>query len=327
MYLFIFRQLIRSFFLLCSLFFLTGLSLADEKFPNKPIKIVVGSEAGSAPDAIARVLSIELAKILDQSVVIENRPGAAGTLGASGVSTSSADGYTLLMGTISNISLAPSFYTLKYDPVKSFTPIGMVASVPLVLVTSPAFQANDYKQFIGRIKPLTQVSYSSPGVGGPQHLAGVLLQREGQFSAVHVPYKSGGAAVTAVVAGDVQFAFVGIPVAASMVAAKKLVPLFITSPSRLSTFPETPTGTEVGLKGFDIDNWHALLAPPGLTSSVQSTLENALQTALKSPTVKEQFQKLGAEPAQGSSKQLKSHIASETERWSKFVADNKIKAD
>ncbi len=301
---------------------------ADDKFPSRPVKIIVGSEAGSAPDAIARALANEMSPLLGQSVVVENRPGAAGTLGAVSVATASADGYSVLMGTISNVALAPSFYpNLKYDPVKSFTPIGLVASVPLVLVTAPGFQTPDFKQFADKIKKTNPLSYSSPGVGGPQHLAGVLLQRQLGAPALHVPYKSGGAAVTAVVAGEVQFAFVGIPVAAPLVAGKRLVPVIVTSAKRSSALPDVPAGAEAGLRGFEIDNWHALLAPPGLPSGVRAALENALQGALKSPAVKEQFQKLGADPAPGTGKQLEAYIASETERWSKFVAENKIKAE
>lgn len=301
---------------------------ADDKFPSRPIKIVVGSEAGSAPDAIARALANEMGPLLGQSVVVDNRPGAAGTLGATSVTTAPADGYTVLMGTISNVALAPSFYpALKYDPNKSFTPIGLVASVPLVLVTAPAFQTPDFRQFTDKVKKTSPLSYSSPGVGGPQHLAGVLLQRQLGVPALHVPYKSGGAAVTAVVAGEVQFAFVGIPVAAPLVAGKRLVPVIVTSAKRSSALSDVPSGAEAGLRGFEIDNWHALLAPAGLPAPVRAALENALQGALKSPVVKEQFQKLGADPAPGTGKQLEAYIAAETERWSKFVTENKIKAE
>lgn len=318
----------RCLFLSAAVLALMSAARAEDKFPVRPIKIVVGSEAGSAPDAIARALASEMGPLLGQSVVVENRPGAAGTLGAAAVTSASADGYSVLMGTISNIALAPSFYpALKYDPNKSFTPIGLVASVPLVLVTSPAFQTPDLRQFTDKLKKTNPVSYSSPGVGGPQHLAGVLLQRQLGVTALHVPYKSGGAAVTAVIAGEVQFAFVGIPVAAPLVAGKRLVPVIVTSAKRSSVMPDVPSGAEADLRGFEIDNWHALLAPAGLPAPVRAALENALQGALKSPAVKEQFRKLGADPAPGTGKQLEAYIAAETERWSKFVTENRIKAE
>lgn len=312
---------------LASIALVFGVVEAQEKFPSRPVKIIVGSEAGSAPDALARLVANELGPLLKQSVLVENKPGAAGTLGASTVAIAPADGYTLLMGTISNVALAPTFYSLKYDPNKSFTPIGMVASVPLVLVTSMSYQANDFKQFTEKVKKTSQVNYASPGIGGPQHLAGVLLQRHLGSQMLHVPYKSGGAATTAVLSGDVQFAFVGIPAAASLVSAKKLVPLIVTSTRRSSALPEVPSASEVGLRGFEIDNWHALLAPAGLSANVRATIETALQNSLKSATIREQFQKLGAEPVLGTSQQLESYIATEAERWSKIVTESKLKVE
>ena len=317
----------RAVLTVLGLAFTAGWCAADDRFPSRPVKIVVGSEAGSAPDVLARVLANEMGPLLGQSVIVENRAGAAGTVGAGSVATSAPDGYTLLMGTLANVSLAPSFYSLRYDPVKSFTAVGMVASVPLVLVASPALQASDYRQFADKLKAASQVSYSSPGVGGPQHLAGVLMQRQVGAPMLHVPYKSGGAATTAVVGGEVQFAFVGIPVAAPLVAAKKLMPVFVTSPRRSATLPDVPSSAEVGLRGFEIDNWHVLLAPAGLPAGVRGSLETALQKALTSPAIKEQFQKLGAEPAPGTGRQLEAHIAAETARWSKLVADNKLKVE
>ena len=312
---------------------LLGLSvpfaMAQERFPARPVKIVVGSEAGSAPDVLARVLANEMGPALGQSIIVENRAGAAGTIGAGVVASASADGYTLLMGTVSNVSLAPSFYPVKYDPGKSFTPIGMVANVPLVLVAATGLQATSYAQFADKVRQSSgqRLNYASPGVGGPQHLAGVLLQRQLGAPMVHVPYKSGGAAMTAVVAGEVQFAFAGIPVAASLASAKKVTPLFVTAARRSAAMADVPSAAEVGLPDFDIDNWHALLAPAGLPANVRDALEAALQKALAVPAVKEQFHKGGAEPAAGSSQQLGTVIAAETARWARFVIDNKLKGD
>jgi tripartite-type tricarboxylate transporter receptor subunit TctC len=303
-------------------------SIAQDKFPSRPVKIMVGSEAGSAPDLLTRILANELSPLLGQSVIVENRSGATGTISATQVASSTADGYTLMTGSVANVALAPLFYPIKYDPVKSFTPIGMVASVPLVLVTSPAFDTPNFQQFATKTKQKTlQLAYASPGIGGPQHLAAVMLQRILGRPVLHVPYKSGGAATNAVMAGEVQFAFVGIPVAASLAASNKLVPLFVTSEIRSAGMPRVPSATEVGLKDFQIDNWHALLAPAGLPANTRSTIEAALQKALASPLLKEQFNKLGAEPSTGSSKQLELLISSETARWANFVKENNLKAE
>ncbi|UUZ66458.1 tripartite tricarboxylate transporter substrate binding protein (plasmid) [Polaromonas sp. P1-6] len=257
----------RTALLALALPMIAGTAMAQDKFPSRPLKIVVGSEAGSAPDQLARVVANEMGPLLGQSIIIENKSGAAGTIGAAAVATATADGYTLLMGTVSNIALAPSFYPVKYDPNKSFTPIGMVASVPLVLVTTPSFGIQNFAQLQAKAKQMGssgQFAYSSPGVGGPQHLAGVLLQRQLGLRLLHIPYKSGGAAMTAVAAGEVQLAFAGIPAAASLAQAKKVVPLFVTSTKRSRAMNDVPSATEAGLPAFDIDNWHALFAPAGL---------------------------------------------------------------
>lgn len=307
-----------------------GFSIAQDKFPSRPIKIVVGSEAGSAPDLLARAVANEMGPLLGQSVIIDNKAGAAGTIGASFVASAQADGYTLLMGTVSNIALAPSFYPVKYDPNKSFTHVGMVASVPLVLVTTPQLGVQTYDQLQGKAKHATSsspMSFASPGVGGPQHLAGVLLQRQLSTQLLHVPYKSGGAAMTAVAAGEVQMAFAGIPAAAGLTNAKKVVPIMVTSSKRSSAMPDVPSAPEVGLPGFDIDNWHALFAPANIPPAARAALETALQKALAAQSVKEQFQKSGAEPAPGTGKQLEAAVSAETKRWAKVVAENKLKAE
>ena len=317
----------RALLALFALVFASGAATAEDRFPTHPIKIVVGSEAGSAPDVLARAVAQEMGPALGQSVIVENKSGAAGTIGAASVASAPPDGYTLLMGTVSNVSLAPSFYPVKYDPTKSFTPIGMVASVPLVLVTNPSLGVQTIAQLQARGKQVSQLSYASPGVGGPQHLAGVLLGRELGMQFLHVPYKSGGAAMTAVAAGDVQFAFAGIPAAAGLIKGKKATPILVTASKRSSALPNVPSATEAGLPTFQIDNWHALLAPAHLSVPIRSALEAALQKALTIDSVKAQFMKAGAEPAPGTSTQLEAFIASETQRWAKVVTDNKLKAE
>lgn len=270
-----------------------------------------------------------MAPLLGQAVVVENKAGAAGTIGAALVAGSPADGYTLLMGTVANIALAPSFYPVKYDPNKSFTPIGMVASVPLVLVTSPNLGAQTFAQLKEKAKqsPSGQLTYASPGVGGPQHLAGVLLQRSLGTDMLHVPYKSGGAAMVGVSAGDVSMAFAGIPAAAALAHSKRIYPLFVTSQKRSSALPDVMSAAEAGMPDFVIDNWHAIFAPANLPTPIRSVLEAALQKSLQVPAVVSQFQKGGADAAPGTGAQLGSMVASETQRWSKVVTDNKLKAE
>ncbi|BDR09304.1 ABC transporter substrate-binding protein [Comamonas thiooxydans] len=308
--------------------FAAGVASAGDKFPSRAIKIVVGSEAGSAPDVLARLVASEMGTTLGQAVIIDNKAGAAGTIGAQAVASAPPDGYTLLMGTVSNIALAPSFYPVRYAPLKSFTPIGMVASVPLVLVVTPSLGATTFAQLQAKVKQSAsgEFNFSSPGVGGPQHLAGVLLQKPLGTKLTHVPYKSGGAAMTAVAAGEVQMAFAGIPAATSLAQGNRVTPIMVTSSKRTSTMPEVPSAAEVGLSGFEIDNWHALLAPANLPIPIRTALEAALRKALVMPNIKDQFTRAGAEPATGDSEQLSKTMETETARWEKVVRDNNLKA-
>lgn len=300
---------------------------AQDAFPARPVKIVVGSEAGSAPDVLARAVAQEMGPLLGQAVIVENKAGATGTIGATFVAQAPADGYTLLMGTVSNIALAPHFFPIKYDPNRSFTPIGMVASVPLVLVVSPKFGASNFAELKAKAAAATAdgINYASPGVGGPQHLAGVLLQHPLGARLVHIPYKSGGAAMTAVAAGDVQIAFAGIPAAAGLAAGKKVVPLLVTSAKRSPAMPDVPSAAEAGLPGFDIDNWHALFAPADLPAPIAAVLEAALQKALATTTVRDVFRKGGADPVASSGAQLGAMVAAESKRWAEVVKENKLK--
>lgn len=302
---------------------------AQDHFPSRPVKIVVGSEAGSAPDVLARAVGQEMGAVLGQAVVVENKAGATGTIGAAFVAGAPADGYTLLMGTVSNIALAPQFYPIKYDPNRSFTPIGMVASVPLVLVVAPKLGATTFAELEAKAKQAAgggKLNYASPGLGGPQHLAGVLLQRQVGAPLVHIPYKSGGAAMTAVAAGDVQLAFAGIPAAAGLAQGKKVLPILVTSAKRSPAMPDVPSAAEAGLSGFEIDNWHALFAPAGLPPPVQVTLEGALRKALATQAVRDVFTRGGAEPVASSGAELGAMVAAETKRWASVVAENKLKA-
>lgn len=319
-------------FLNACLYMVTTLALCSgpaysqqASFPDKPIKIVVGSEAGSAPDVLARAIAKEMGSVLRQAVIVENKPGATGTIGAAAVAAAPADGYTLLMGTVSNIALAPTFYPIKYNPLTSFTPISMVASVPLMLVVSAETGITNMQQLRAKISESgsePSYSYASPGVGGPQHIAGILLGKELRKKLLHVPYKSGGAALVGLAGGETQLSFAGIPAALPLLQTKKILPLFVTSKIRSSAAPSVPSATEVGLPDFDVDNWHALFAPAGLSQGVRSVLETAVAKSLQAPDLRKQFEQLGALPTASTGNDLASKVALETLRWSKIVKDS-----
>jgi tripartite-type tricarboxylate transporter receptor subunit TctC len=288
------------------------------------VRIVVGSEAGSAPDVIARSLAKELEPLLRQPVVIDNRAGAAGTVGAAAVAQAPADGYTLLMGTVANIALAPAFYPIRYKPVEGFTAVGMVASVPLVLVAATSTGATTVAELGAKLRATTAAApapYASPGIGGPQHLAGVLLEKQLGVRLLHVPYKSGGAAMTAVAGGEVQLAFAGIPAALPLLQSRRVTALFVTSATRSPALPDVPSAPQAGQPGFEVDNWHALYAPAGLPPPVRATLETALRAALQKESIRKDFERLGAEPRAGTGAELADFTARETTRWGTLARD------
>jgi len=306
---------------------LGGGAAAQERYPARPIKILVASEPGSAPDILARTVAVELAPLLGVAVVIENRAGAAGTIGAAAVAAAPADGYTLLMGGLANMVLAPLLSSARYDPVTGFAPIGMVAKAPVLLVASPALGVGDLDQLRDKIRrrPDGQLSFSSPGVGGPQHLAGVLLQKSLGTTMLHVPYKSGGAAITAVASGQVDLGFVGVPVASSLIEAKKVVPIFIASEGRSPILSQVPTAAEAGIGDFRLDNWSALFGPAHLPEGVIRVLERALQKVVGLPGIKDQFARIGADPTSSTSAELARWVSDETGRWREVIAASGIK--
>jgi tripartite-type tricarboxylate transporter receptor subunit TctC len=311
--------------LIIAAFSLASAAWADANFPSQPVRIVVGSQAGSAPDVIARSLAKELEPLLKQTVVVDNRAGAAGTVGAAAVAQAPADGYTLLMGTVANMALAPSFYPIRYKPVESFTALGMVASVPLVLVAAAptgAKSMEDLGAWLRVNSASAPVPYASPGNGGPQHLAGVLLEKTLGVRLLHVPYKSGGAAMTAVAAGEVQLAFAGIPAALPLLQSGRVNAIFVTAKARSPALPNVPAAPEVGRSEFEVDNWHALYAPAGLSAQVRSTLDSALRAALQKDSIRQAFERLGAEPRPGTGAELADFTAREIVRWGSLARDS-----
>jgi tripartite-type tricarboxylate transporter receptor subunit TctC len=243
-------------------------------------------------------------------------------VGAAAVAKAAPDGYTLLMGTVSNVALAPVFYPIRYKPVESFTAVGMVASVPLVLVVSSATGAATVAELGAKLRARAAgapAPYASPGIGGPQHLAGVLLEK--QFATPLLPYKSGGAAMTAVAGGEVQLAFAGIPAALPLLQSRRVNALFVTSATRSPALPDVPSAPQAGLPGFEVDNWHALFAPAGLKPEVRAALESAVRAALQKEAVRKDFERLGAEPRPGTGVELAEFVARETARWGALARD------
>ncbi len=297
-------------------------AMAQGAFPDRAITIVVGSQAGSAPDVLARILAMEMGNELKQSIIVENKPGATGSIGAGYVATSQPDGYTLLMGTVSNIALAPLGKSVRYK-ASDFATVSAVASVPLVLVTAPdanVHSLSDLKALAA--KTPGGLAYSSPGIGGPQHLAGLLLQKELDIPLLHVPYKSGAAAALAVASGETQLTFAGVSAALPLINSKKVAPVFVTSPTPLQALPGVPSAVDIKAPGFLVDNWHGLFAPKDLPQPVADTLAAAVQKALKSDSVQKKFTAQGAEVDLRDAAKYSEFVREEAVRWSNVVKEN-----
>ncbi|MFN0162871.1 MAG: Bug family tripartite tricarboxylate transporter substrate binding protein [Burkholderiales bacterium] len=289
----------------------------------------MGSEPGSAPDIIGRIVGGKIAESIGQSVVIENRPGAVGTIAATQVARARPDGHTLFVGSVSTHPISKALRPdLAYDPERSFTPIGHVASVPLVFVTTPSLGVRSIAELSALARSRAgAMNYSSPGSGGPQHLTAELFKNRAGLDIVHVPFKSGGAAVTALLAGEVQLSVVGMPPALAQVKAGKLVALAVTTGRRSALAPDVPTVAEAGLSGFEADNWHAMFAPAGLPGPIHELLSTHLARALATPEVQQQLMRAGAEARFMTPAELAGLLREETAKWASVVKSSGAKLD
>jgi len=299
-----------------------------QQYPSKPIKIVVGFAAGGAPDIIARIIGKKLSDSIGQPVIIENKAGASGNIAAQAVVASEPDGYTLLMATVS-VAISPSYQpNLAFSPARDFTPVGMVASVPLILIAKPELGVNNLQELmaLAKAKP-GQLNYASVGPGSPQHLSGELFQYLGSVKMAHIPYKGGGPATQSVLAGETDLFFAGMPPAMPFVRSGKVKALAVTSAKRSSAAPEVPTVQQAGMQGFEADNWHALYAARGTPTPIVDKLNLELQRILSSPDVKEQLLNQGAEAWLSTPLETRNYLVAEIDKWSKVVKAAGLKAE
>jgi tripartite-type tricarboxylate transporter receptor subunit TctC len=306
---------------------MTGTSSA-QGYPTKPIRMVVAFAAGGAPDIIGRIMGQKLNETLGQPVIVDNRPGATGNIGAEIVANANPDGYTVFMATLS-VAISPAFYkSLPFDPVKSFVPVAMVASVPLLLVVHPSMPARSVKELIeiARSKP-GAFNYASVGNGSPQHLSAELFKTTAGVNLVHVPYKGGGQATAAVLQGEVQLFFAGMPPALPHVKAGRLRGLAVSTAKRSPSAPEVPTVSEAGLPGFEADNWNAVLAPRGTPRDVVRRLNRDLKKILNEPEVQTRLIQTGTEAAYSTPQALAERINAETVKWGRVARAAGVKPE
>jgi len=305
------------------------LSHAQAPYPTKPIRIVVPFPAGGTTDILARAVAQKLTETLGQSVVVDNRPGAGGNIGAELVAKSPPDGYTLLMGTVGTHAINPSLYAkMPYDHVKDFVPVILVAGVPNVLVVNPSVPANSVQELIAYIKANPgKVNFASSGSGTSIHLSGELFKTMAGVSMTHVPYKGSTPALTDLMGGQVQLMFDNLPSSLPQIKAGKLRALAVTSAQRASALPDVPTVAEAGLPGFEASSWFGLLAPAGTPKDIVTKLNAEVAKWLATPEAREKLASQGAIAAGQSPDDFTRHIAAETAKWQKVVKESGAKVD
>jgi tripartite-type tricarboxylate transporter receptor subunit TctC len=304
--------------------------LAQPAYPAKPIRLVVPFTPGGTSDILGRSIGQELTKAWGQPVVIDNVPGAGGSIGSDRVAKAAPDGYTLLMGHIGTLAVTPSIYPhLPYDPVKSFAPVAWVARVPNVLAVHPSLPVHDVAELVAyaRANP-GRINYASGGNGSAAHLAMEYLKLRTHTFMVHVPYRGTSPAVTDLIAGQVQAIFTGAPAVMPFVKSGRIRALAVSSPHRLASLPQLPTVAESGLKelaGFEADQWYGIVAPAGTPAAVVAKLNAQINASLEAPVLKAHLQSEGAEATPTTPRAFGELIARELERWRPVVKAGDIK--
>ena len=300
-------------------------------YPDRPVKLIVPYPPGGATDIIGRIVAQKLGESLGQQVVVENRGGAGGNLGAEAVAKAPADGYTLLMGALTSHSTMATLEKgkLRYDITRDFVPVMVVGSVPLVVVVNPALPAKTLKELVayGKANP-DKLNYASSGAGAPQRMAAEILRIETGIKMLHVPYKGSGPAMTDLVGGQVNMMVETVPAALQFIKAGKLRALAVTTKERISMLPEVPTTAEAGLPEVEVSSTFGVLAPAATPKDIVDKLNAAVAKMVTQPDVKEQFLTQGVYAAPpttsaGSAERL----AQEVTRWAKLIGDAGIKAD
>jgi tripartite-type tricarboxylate transporter receptor subunit TctC len=319
----------RSFLALLVCFLVAGaLPVGAQDWPAKPIRIIVPFPAGGTSDVLARNLGQKLNEAWKQSVIVENRPGANGNIGAEAVAKAAPDGYTVLYNT-SAITLSPSLYSkLSFDPLKDYAPVALTAVVPLVIAAHPSVPAANLKEFIAYLKSNPgKATYGSAGNGNVTHLGAFLFLQANGLEAVHVPYKGSAPSLTDLVGGQTQFTAETVNAALPYIRDKRLKAFAVTSLKRSNVLPDVPTLNESGMKGFEVGAWQGIVMPAKTPAAIVQRWNAEVMKALADPDVKAKLAAQGAEPLGSTPEQYGAYLKSEVERWSKVVKATGAKLD
>ena len=299
----------------------TASAALAQNYPTRPIRIIVVSTPGGSVDTMARAVGPKLAARWGQQVLVDNRPGAGGTIAAELVAKALPDGYTLIMGTVASFATNVSLYkSLPYDPVKDFAPITLVATQNLMLLVHPSVPAKSVKELVALAKKQPgNLSFASAGNGTGGHLSGELFKMLAQIDMLHVPYKGVQPALIDVVGGQVSLTFASIISAMPQVTGRRLIPLAVTGAQRSPAAKELPTMIEAGVKAYESATWYGLLAPAGTATDIVNKLNVEVVTALKNPDMHDRLSREGADPVGNSPAEFAKHIQVEIEKWRKVV--------
>ncbi|WP_374304596.1 Bug family tripartite tricarboxylate transporter substrate binding protein [Ferrovibrio sp.] len=314
-----------TFLVLCT----TAPAALAQAYPTKPVRVVVPFPAGGTTDILARHVSQKLTERLGQQFVVDNKAGAGGNIGTEAVAKSDPDGYTIMMGTIGTHSINISLYSkLSYDPVKDFAPISLVAMVANVLVVHPSVPAKNVQEFIALAKSQPgKLNFGTPGNGTSGHLSAELFKSMTGTDMIHVPYRGSGPMLTDLLGGNVQFTFDNLPSALPHIRSGALRALGVTTPKRWPSTPDIPTIAEQGLPDYSATAWFAMYAPAKTPPAIVNKLSDEIDTILKTPEMKAQFEQQGADPVGGKPQVLADLMKTEIEKWAKAVKASGARID
>ena len=301
----------------------------DNNYPTKPIRIIIPQSSGSATDSLIRLIAPKLTEQLGQSLILENRLGAGGIIGADTVAKAAPDGYTLLIGATSWITIAPHVYPkLSYDPIKDFSPISLFAVGQNVLAVPANSPYTSLKDLVSQMKAQPNIlNMASAGIGSTSHLAGVMLTSLAGVSAVHVPYKGAGPSVMSLLSGESQWVFTPMQGPIALIRSGKLRALAVGGSVRSAILPDVPTVKESDIAGYDMRNWYGLLAPAGTSKVIIDKLNTAIVRAVQTSDIREQFAGQGSEPTTNSASEFTQFIREETARMASVVKTAGVKIE
>ena len=305
-------------------------ALLAQTFPEKPLRLLVGQAAGTSTDVVARTVAAKWGELLGQPVVVDNRPGAAEGIAADAVAKATPDGYTVLFGSIASHGIGPAVRkSLPYDPARDFAPLSMVGTVPNVLVVNPGVPVHGVSEFLAHIRANPgRLNYASTGVGTSTHLSMELLKSRAAIDIVHVPYKSGSAAFTDVIGGQVSAALFNLPSQLPLIKAGKVRALGVSSLKRSAQLPDVPTLAESGVSGYEVVVWYAIFAPAATPRDIHGRLYEKLIMALESADLRERMtRQLGVEPMTSTPEELAQYSQREINKWAKVVQEAGVKVE